>query len=63
MKKTLATLAIAGMLMLTGCVSEADIIREEAETAKVCTDAGGEWDSDRSWGDHCNLDTHRDGAK
>lgn len=63
MKKGIATLAIAGMLALTGCVSEADNIRERAKAVEACKAAGGEWYNTPGWGEDCNFDTRKEGDK
>lgn len=63
MKKAIAAGVLMLGLALTGCVSEADQIRKRAEAVEACKAAGGEWYNTPGWGEYCNFDTRKDGAK
>lgn len=63
MKKVVAASVLIVGLSLTGCQSRADVIREKAEVVKACTDSGGEWYNTPGWGENCNFDSRKDGAK
>lgn len=58
--KRIAALAILAALTLTGCVSEAETIRQKAEIVKACTNSGGEWYNTKGWGEDCNFDTRKE---
>lgn len=63
MKKLVAVGVLALGLALTGCVSKADQIRHRSEAVEACKAAGGEWYNTPGWGENCNFDTRKEGAK
>lgn len=63
MKKIYLAGAFAALLALTGCVDDADNIRKRAEAVEACKESGGEWYNTPGWGEYCNFDTRKAGAK